>query len=559
MVVIPITSTRDWQTRLRLWAALVLGTYQALHLAYYAAGLISPDAMESFGKILDFVWPLSYLFLLALLVHMPLGLWKLYRRNTLKMPLWELAQISLGLILPFILLPNVLDNIALAMVFGITPNYVDSVLLTYPDVAWRYVAIALVVGAHAQIGTHALLRMRRWYPRARFSIAVVFTLLPLAAAAGYLHGGSVLLQAYQSGQMPADDLPHVLNATQQAFMGNLNLWISVFFAALYVVLFAGRGLRLWVMRSHRTVTVSYASGDQVMVLPATTILEASRIGNVPHASICGGRGRCTTCRVRIEGGAENISPVGDRELKALVRIGAPDGVRLACQTECLKGEVKITPLLPVDVRSRDARLETKNSIGRDVEMAVMFVDLRGFTRLSEMKFPYDVVYILNSYFQDMGKVIESHGGKVDKFLGDGILAYFGLDQDPRSACMAAIETARGMASKLIEINTKLESVLPQGLALGIGLHFGELVLGEVGFQSSRQLTIIGDTVNTASRLETINKKFGTQMTLTSIVAAHAGIDLSALPMGRTTLRGKTEELRVYMIKDILKDLPVLVR
>lgn len=558
-MVIPVTSTRDWQTRLRLWAALILGVYQFLHLGYYAAGLISPDAMEAFGKVLDFAWPLTYLFLVALLVHMPLGLWKLYRRNTLRMPFWEIAQISLGMLLAFSLVPNILDNLSLSLVFGITPNYVDSILLTFPEAAWRYIVLAFVVGAHGQIGAHAVLRMRPWYPRARVPIAVVLTLLPLAAAAGYLNGGSVLLHAYLSGQMPADDLPHILTAAQQAFLGTLNLWISLFFAVLYLFIFCARGARLWILRSHRTVSVRYASGAQVMVLPATTILEASRIGNVPHASICGGRGRCTTCRVRIEGGAENISPVGDRELKALVRIGAPEGVRLACQTECLRGEVKITPLLPVDVRSHDARLETKNSIGRDVEMAVMFVDLRGFTRLSEMKFPYDVVYILNSYFQDMGKVIESNRGKVDKFLGDGILAYFGLDEDPRSACMAAIETARGMANKLIEINAKLESVLPQGLSLGIGLHFGELVLGEVGFQSSRQLTIIGDTVNTASRLESINKKFGTQMTLTSVVAAHAGIDLSALPMGRTTLRGKTEELRVYMIKDILKDLPQQLR
>lgn len=551
-----MANTRDWQTRLRLWAAIVQGIYQILHMGFYASGLISPAFMEGYGTLLGFLWPLTYLFAAALLVHIPLGLWKLYRRNTLKMPPWELAQIVLGMLLPFLLLPYLFSQLALTWVFGITPNHADSLLLTYPDIAWNYVGIVLLVGAHAQIGSHAVLRMRPWYPRVRLWIALVFTLLPLIAAAGYLEGGQVLFQKYQSGQLPPGEAPHVLSAVQQTFLWDVSQNICVGFFLLYVLLFAARGARLLIHQKQRTVRVAYPSGDEVKVLPSTTILEASRIGNIPHASICGGRGRCTTCRVRVDEGAENLSPVGDREHKALVRIGAPNGVRLACQTACLTGTVRITPLLPAEITPDEARTETRNSIGRDVEMAVMFVDLRGFTRLSETKYPYDVVYILNRYFQDMGTVIEAHGGKVDKFLGDGILAYFGLDEDPRTACRAALEAARDIATQLIQINQKLENVLPQGLSLGIGLHFGELVLGEVGFQASRQLTIIGNTVNTASRLEAVNKKYETQMTVTSIVAANAGVDLSGLPMGRTTLRGKTEELRVYLVKDILKDLPL---
>ena len=545
-------NARDWQTRLRLWAAMLIGLNQLVVMTYYSLGLISGDAMEDFQNALGLYWTLGPLFNAALILHMSLGLWKLFRRNTLKMPLWEGAQIALGMLLPFLLVPYNLAAVFVGVVFQIPQNYVDTLLLSFPDMAWRYIAMTAVIGAHAQIGVHAVLRLRPWYPRARLLIVAVTTLLPLAAALGYWNGGTHLYQAYLAGTLDPDDAPHLLNAAQKAVLGQVNLYDYLFFIALYVLLFAGRALRLALDRKNKTVRIEYP-GAQVMVLPATTVLEASRIGGIPHASICGGRGRCTTCRIRVDLGMENLSAVGDREHKALQRIGAGGDIRLACQAEGRTGTIRVTPLLRPDTASSSARRETKNSVGRDVELAVMFADLRGFTALSEQKFPYDVVYILNSYFQAMGQVIESHGGHVDKFLGDGILAYFGLDGDPREACLNAMRAARQMAENLVGVSRELASVLPQGLSLGIGLHFGDVVLGEVGFHERRQVTIIGDTVNTASRLEALNKKAGSQMVVSSGVVARAGLDLTHLPVARVALRGKTDELRVYVIKEILAD------
>jgi adenylate cyclase len=532
---------------------MLIGLNQLVVMTYYSLGLVSGEAMEAYQNALSWYWLAGPLFNIALLVHMSLGLWKLYRRNTLKMPLWEAAQIFLGLLLPFVLVPYNLAALVVGQVFHIQENYVDSLLLSFPDMAWRYIVMTVLIGAHAQIGTHAVLRLRPWYPRLRLVIIVIFTALPLAAAAGYWTGGTALYQAYQADKLDPDDRPHVLTADQKKLMADVNLYDYAFFAGLYVLLFAGRGLRLVLERKNKTVRIEYPD-THVMVLPATTVLEASRIGGIAHASICGGRGRCTTCRIRVEAGMENLSAVGEREHKALQRIGASGDIRLACQAEGRLGTIKVTPLLRPDTRSVAARRETKDSVGRDVELAVMFADLRGFTALSEQKFPYDVVYILNSYFQAMGQVIEANGGRVDKFLGDGILAYFGLDADPRDACLAAIRAAREMARGLSGVSHELANVLPQGLALGIGLHFGDVVLGEVGFHDKRQVTIIGDTVNTASRLEALNKKAGSQMVLSSGVVARAGLDLTHLPVARVSLRGKTDELRVYVIKDILADI-----
>jgi len=546
-------TARDWETRLRLWAAIAIGTNQLVVMTYYSLGLVSGDAMEAFMDALGPYWSLGPVFTTALLIHMTLGLWKLFRRNTLKMPAWEAFQIGLGLLLPFVLVPYNLASLATTFVFHLPTSYVDTVLLSFPDMAWRYVTLTLIVGAHAQIGTHAVLRMRPWYPRIRWVIVVLLVLLPLSAALGYLHSGVGLYQAYQSGGLSAEDLPHLLSPEQKSFLATVDRYDYAFFAGLYVVLFLARFLRLKVEGRHRTVRVDYPTGH-VMVLPSTTILEASRIGRIPHASICGGRGRCTTCRIRVEGGMENLSVVGERESKALARIGAAQDIRLACQAEGRTGTIRVTPLLPPDVRSVAARRETKDSVGRDVELTVMFADIRGFTSLSEQKFPYDVVYILNSYFQAMGQVIEAHGGRVDKFLGDGILAYFGLDQDPRDGCLNAVNAARQMAQDLIEVNKKLAHVISHDLSIGVGLHFGDVILGEVGFQEKKQLTIIGDTVNTASRLEALNKQAGSQLILSTIVAAKAGLDLSHLAVARVAPRGKAEVVRVYVVKDILKDL-----
>jgi adenylate cyclase len=532
---------------------MLIGLNQLILMTYYSLGLVSGDAMEAYQDALSLYWMLGPLFNAALIVHMSLGLWKLYRRNTLKMPLWEMAQIGLGLLLPFVLVPYNLAAVFVGQVFHIQQNYVDTLLLSFPDMAWRYIVMTVLIGAHAQIGTHAVLRLRPWYPRLRLLIAVIFTALPLAAAAGYWTGGSALYKAYQEGKLAEDDKPHTLTAEQKQLLSDVNLYDYAFFAGLYVLLFAGRGLRLVLERKNKSVRIEYPDAH-VMVLPSTTVLEASRIGGIPHASICGGRGRCTTCRIRVDAGMENLSAVGEREHKALVRIGAGTDIRLACQAEATVGTIRVTPLLRPDTRSVAARRETKDSVGRDVELAVMFADLRGFTALSEQKFPYDVVYILNSYFQAMGQVIEANGGRIDKFLGDGILAYFGLDADPRDACLAAIRAAREMARGLADVSKELANVLPQGLSLGVGLHFGDVVLGEVGFQDRKQVTIIGDTVNTASRLEALNKKADSQMVLSSGVVARAGLDLTHLPVAKVTLRGKTDELRVYVIKDILNDI-----
>lgn len=166
-----------------------------------------------------------------------------------------------------------------------------------------------------------------------------------------------------------------------------------------------------------------------------------------------------------------------------------------------------------------------------------------------------MAYILNTYFENMGKAIEKHGGHIDKFPGDGILAYFGLDRDPREGAVNALRSALEMGSELAAANERLKEALDEPLAIGIGLHFGDVILGEVGYKENSSLTIIGDTVNTASRLQSLNKSAQSQLILSTTLAAQAGVDLSYLPMAKATIRGKTEPPRVFLVKNLLGELP----
>ena len=535
-----------------------MGFFTIANMLFYGLGLVSPDAMEAYANAMNPVWLLYPLYFLAILVHIALGLWKLYRRNTLSMPLWEATQIVFGLALPFVFLPHLYVTQAMGYFLPFRENYVDKVLLTFPSVAWRYVAVALIIGVHAHIGAHVVLRMRPWYPKVRAWIFLAFLIIPVAAAAGYWVGGSELYQSFTAGRLAADDMPHLLSATLQSSVQVFDYATYGFFLGLYALIFGARAVRIVAQKGRRTVRVHYPDGREVAVVPGTTILEASRLGRIAHASICGGRGRCTTCRVRVEATEGSVSPVGDRESKALARIDAAPDVRLACQTEGLSGVVKVTPLLPPDVRPGLARAETPDTVGRDLDLAVLFADLRGFTKLSEGRFPYDVVYILNRYFRDMGEAIEKHGGHIDKFLGDGILAYFGRKGEPRDACRQALEACVEMAKNLQAGNAQLATVLDEPLSLGLGLHFGSVILGEMGFGANKAVTIIGDTVNTASRLEQLNKVAKSQLVLSTVAGAQAGLDLSFLPMAHASVRGKTEKLRVYVVKDVLAELGPLI-
>ena len=221
---------------------------------------------------------------------------------------------------------------------------------------------------------------------------------------------------------------------------------------------------------------------------------------------------------------------------------------VACQARP-NGPVQIVPLLPPHAGPADARGRPGYLHGAEQVIAILFCDLRAFTNLAEHRLPFDLVFLLNRFFRAMGEAVEEAGGRVDKFIGDGVMALFGIGTTPADGCRKAFEAARRMAVHLAEINSTLAHDLPEPLRIGIGIHAGPAIIGEMGYGRATGLTAIGDAVNTASRLEALTKEFSCQLIASQAVADLAGLSLDRYPSREVSLRGRRESLSVRIIED----------
>jgi adenylate cyclase len=332
-----------------------------------------------------------------------------------------------------------------------------------------------------------------------------------------------------------------------ATMAWLRLLTRIEFAALLLVALACIGWTYLARQLGPKVTIVYAGGPSIRVPQGPTLLEISRMRRVPHVSVCGGRARCSTCRVRIDKGSSPLAAPKYPEIVTLGSIGAPPNVRLACQLHPV-GTLVVTRLLKGPHTGAEAT-EQEQAEGSGVEMplAVLFVDLRAFTQMSEKRLPFDVVFVLNEFFAVVGLAISKHGGWIDKFLGDGLLAVFGQRDGIEEGCRQALRAVHAIDLALDEINAKLETELGRPLQVGMGLDAGPLVLGRIGYGDAVDFTVIGNTVNVASRLEALSKEKGFQIMLSRKVARHAGWEPTAECMMMVPVRGVAEPIEVVGI------------
>jgi adenylate cyclase len=181
------------------------------------------------------------------------------------------------------------------------------------------------------------------------------------------------------------------------------------------------------------------------------------------------------------------------------------------------------------------------------KIAILFADLRGFTMFSEALPPYDVIYVLNRYFYCIGKVIAKHGGMINNYMGDGLMALFGCD-DSVQAAERSVRAALEMVSAMEAFNLYLESMYQQQLKIGIGIHYGEVVIGSVGASAnSQQMTAIGDAVNLASRIEAANKTLGTMLLVSEAVYSKVQNQVSVSQHCAVEIPGKTGQYNLYAV------------
>ena len=292
---------------------------------------------------------------------------------------------------------------------------------------------------------------------------------------------------------------------------------------------------------------------QIVMCGSETILAASLREGIPHAYACGGRARCSICRISVEEGLEFCSPRSKGERMVAERLNFSPETRLACQTK-ITGDVNVRRLVvdddDIEFTRGIAEGPRPASIGEEKNLAILFADVRGFTALSERMSPYDVIYFLNRYFHLTNKVIESYGGYIDNYMGDGLIALFGHDDAP-DAAFRAVSAALTMLEEVQKRSRHFEDLYGVSVRIGVGIHHGHVVVGMIGAGDRQRMTVIGDAVNFASRIEAANKKYGTELLISNEV--HRCI-AERITVGRqiehVVIEGKTGQHVLHEVKGL---------
>jgi len=566
-----LTKLTLFERRLRIVTGLILSVYIIVHLSNHALGLISLDAMESMRKAVTPFWRSGFGGLLiygSLLSHFALALMSLYRRTSLRMPTWEFCQLALGLSIVPLLAGHVSATWGARVLMGFDPNY-DFALTAILSDSWlmtRQFLLLIVAWVHVVIGLHFFFRLYPGYRHRAIHFYPFVILLPLLVMFSLGRVG-MDLGVWTSGPENPDNVIIELQDFDQPvvekYIGAKPTYINgtapskILHDGILIVFFSLLGLTLlarWIRDRHQQtmgkIIISHINGRELKGAKGQTILEIIRNHSIPHTSLCGGRGRCTTCRVRVGRGSQHLPKPSALEQFALNRIGAAPNVRLACQTRP-NYSLQISPLVP-------ATLGIENSLGKggvsgeERDVVSMFVDLRGSSRISELHLPYDVVFILNQFFLEMSDALEASYGHYAQFEGDGLLALYGLKRGLKTGCLDALKGAVDMQRRMNQLNKKLANELKEPLNFGIGIHCGEAIVGTMGPPTSPNYSAIGDCVNASARLEDMSKELQCVLVVSEDVVRHSGVDFTGFSSRKVSLRGKQQSILVYTIRDPLE-------
>ena len=296
---------------------------------------------------------------------------------------------------------------------------------------------------------------------------------------------------------------------------------------------------------------SQTDNKTVFASPDSTILEATLDAKINHIHVCGGNARCTTCRVYIMEGLNNCQPRNEKEKQLAEKLGFPQDIRLACQTR-IRGDITIRRPVVDDLDKKIILKQFGNApgtrLGQEKDLAILFTDIVNYTQFAEAFPAYDVVHVLNRYYQSMNEIIVQHQGIISDVAGDGILALFGVTEENKNPVLDAINTVRAMNTSLIQFNEYLNQMYHRSFEIRAGINFGKVIVGNFDTGMMKKISAIGDAVNLASRIETVNKDFGTQL----LISQSANDKIEGLvethKMSQSRLKGKSGEYILYEVK-----------
>ena len=518
----------------RLATGLVLFAYVTTHLLNHALGNVSFHAMEAGLEWVKLVWrnpPAGMLLYGALAVHVALALWALYARPRFLWTPAEAAQLLLGLALPPLLVGHVVSTRLAYALSGSSGGYAHALHTFYvaaPGAGLRQALALVLAWAHGCVGLYLWLRLKPWFPRLAPALLCLAVLIPVLALLGFVQGGRTVaaLAAGESWRIENVAPPPQVSPEIAGLHDRLAFWrmaILGAFGAGVILALGARFTRRALEHRRGLVRITYADGRMLRVPRGTTVLEASRMGRIPHASVCGGRGRCSTCRVRVFGGSSSALPSSSPAEEAVLRrIGAGSQVRLACQLRP-QADIRVAPLVAPSAGIVEAH-RVNGAFGEERFVVAMFVDMRGSTRFAEMHLPYDTVFVINRFLDAVSRAVVIAGGTPNQFLGDGLLALFGLQSAPPTASREALAAVAGIGLEVAALNKLMEADVAEPIRFGIGVHAGTAILGEIGGRASGRpvFTAIGDPVNVAARLQTATKRFEVEAVISDAVFETAG-------------------------------------
>jgi adenylate cyclase len=508
---------------LRMASGLVLFTYIAAHLVNHALGLISLDAAEQgLGYAVE-VWkslPGTVLLYGAAAAHFLLALWAVYERRTFRLPPAELLRIALGFTLPIILI-NHFANTRLAYdLFGLSSDYTRVVANLWAANSQGMQLGLLAPGwLHGCLGLHFAFNRRPLYRQLRLVLFGVALLLPVLSALGFIAMGREL-STNTAAAAAAQDYLGPAHAAERAGIARWHSELLIGYFCVIGAAFGARAVRNMVERGgKRLISIAYP-GRTVRVPRGWSVLEASRSFHLPHASMCGGRARCSICRVRVTAGKDVCPATGRDEQATLRRIGAAPDVRLACQLRPA-GDISVVPLVRT---ARPIYRPTGPQRSGERDIVVMFCDFLNRDELARAQLPQDHLYLMTAYIDALNNVICASDGTLSTIRLDGICALFDLDREPARAARLALQAAGAIERAISDLDDRLGREGNRKLNVAVSIHGGRTVVSEVGSTDPPTLMAVGETMEVANELRKAAAAHGKSFAISEAVTTAAGVE-----------------------------------
>lgn len=551
----------------RLISGVILFVYVLSHLINHSLGIISIAAMEQGRDVFLFFWrsiPGTFLLYGSLSLHFILAVLAIMTKRKFTFKKIEIFQISFGFLMPFFLIIHIFETRYAFEFLNMEDKYIMLVAnyWTYAKdkfgIPGLFHPIILIMFAwiHGIIGILKAFKHKSWFGNIKHYFSFFSFAVPFFAIAGYLVSGAAVITEKKFNSQKLDERAFCDNGycTQGysdyvRLAGEVENWYVLIFFTMFFAFIMSVTFR----KSFASIKIEYPNKKIVISGLGATILETSQDNGIPHASICGGNARCSTCRIKVTSDLNDLPHYTEIEYDLIKKMSFSKDIRLACQLRPTKN-ISVIPLTPVRstiLGARDtSRIEEFSGIEK--ELVVVFIDLRGFTSIAEKKLPYDTIYILNKYFEVAGDSIEENKGRIDKFIGDGIMAIFDRSNNINENSLDALKAATVLSTKLKDLNVVLKDELEKPLEIGIGIHKGKSVSGLVGYGKNYSETAIGDVVNVASRLESSCKDLKCQLVASKDVMIAAGLSSSLFSSAKINIKGRKGKVNVYTIRDASK-------